>query len=141
MTHIENIPEWWSNDIFGGTVPIFCENMIFTACGREKVPEDFTLDSANFNKLSSSELETHLLGIECMFTSYEYGYIGLEILGYLMITSGCSLVEPLKSKIIKSAKKDVEVHPFRTEAVSDLIKAIEEYDGTPVSISVIHLFS
>lgn len=131
---------WWSTGIMAGDSPLDWEDEFYSLCGVQKWSED----SDKMAKIPKAKLEANTEKIVSVIER-ERGWekqIAYQVLGVLLMKSGCSIEENLKTNIICAAHLDewAEEDPGRKKDCEAFIQKIKEYKGTPTEVPSKGLF-
>ena len=132
---------WWSKDIMGGDAPLDFEDEIFKICNIERI-------SGNSSKLTKEHFEEHLSEILEMLRKqrnnqyYDRFAIGFQVLGVLMMSCGATITDELKTEIKTASETDTWANedPERKEIINGFHKALNVYNGTPITFQSKGLF-
>jgi hypothetical protein len=122
---------WWSTGIMAGDSPLDWEDEIYNLCGVEKWQED----SDKMAKIPKSRLEANLTKITKVIER-ESGWekqIAYQVLGVMLMRSGCEISQKLKSSIVSAAEQDewATEDGERKKSCGDFAKKVKAYEGKP----------
>jgi hypothetical protein len=122
---------WWSTGIMAGDSPLDWEDEIYSLCGVEKWQED----SDKMAKIPKSRLEANLTKIINVIER-ESGWekqIAYQVLGVMLMRSGCEISQKLKSSIVSAAEQDewASEDSSRRKDCMAFAKKIKDYGGKP----------
>jgi hypothetical protein len=130
---------WWSVDILGGDTPLDFEDTFFDIAGIEEFP-----DSGGQNSITKKALEKSYdkMAVFVKENIWGDGNIGWQVLAVTCMKVGfippvTDLAE-MKQACVNDewAQEDEE----RKEVIDGLLKALNQYDGTPIKIKSKGLF-
>jgi hypothetical protein len=131
---------WWSTSIMGGDSPLDWEDEIYALSGVEKWQED----SDKMAKIPKGRLEANLPKILKVIgrTKGWDNQIGHQVLGVLIMRSGCDMDEALKTEIISAAENDewAQEDTSRRKDCEDFANKIKAYMGKPTEVKSKGLF-
>jgi hypothetical protein len=122
---------WWSTGIMAGDSPLDWEDEIYGLCGVNKWPED----SDKMAKIPKSVLEANTPKIVKVIER-ESGWekqIAYQVLGVLLMRSGCEINETLKSNIVSAAHLDewATEDSERRKSCDEFATRLKAYGGKP----------
>jgi hypothetical protein len=122
---------WWSTGIMAGDSPLDWEDEIYGLCGVEKWQED----SDKMVKIPKSILEVNTPKIVRVIER-ESGWekqIAYQVLGVMLMRSGCEIEEALKADIISAAHLDewATEDGERRKSCDEFVTRLKSYGGKP----------
>jgi hypothetical protein len=131
---------WWSTSIMGGDSPLDWEDEIYALSGVEKWQED----SDKMAKIPKGKLEANLPKI-IKVIERESGWekqIAYQVLGVMLMRSGCEIKETLKANIVSAAHLDdwAQEDTGRRKDCEDFANKIKAYIGKPTEVKSKGLF-
>jgi hypothetical protein len=129
---------WWSTTIMGGDSPLDFEDAFYGICDAEK------WDGNKQVPIPAKTLAIHLPKIldyiqECEGWDLQMGY---QVLGVMLMKSGCPIPRELKDKIVWAAENDewAQGDGERMRHCQKFAKQIQSYEGSPTKVDQEGLF-